>query len=443
MKSLRHRLAQLNAKMPWIKVVVTAILLALVVLVLYVIFHEPPVPDYNDPRQVVIVNDATRDFAGDGWDLFGWSTFVTALFSLLLAFITWTAQKDTEKHTRKAPISAQLNSLRDLARHFYRNLVCTTACIVRFNHKNNKDNGGNRVCYPSESNLRKMHALPDDVVMDIDTDDCDYSSLHELKLLLRNYNVEVDVASMHLSRKNITNDSLEQDIDNLIFKPLFLVKRALSVEKGLTKPEKDMPYFIFRSMCDMVIEHFTKLMEKQNFVLLANNRANILASECIAQLLSKDSEGKVISISEDIDVKGGLARSFNNLVDGLKSDETNGLVTIEEKTETGKKIYITLKRDAFLAYLKSYISTVKLANNSKKANDLCEFIDKITATDNRTKIIEEYIPNQEEQNHFDYKGLNDYFAYLASAEWDYFTLLNYMLAVDVVIETDRIGMINY
>ena len=127
----------------------------------------------------------------------------------------------------------------------------------------------------------------------------------------------------------------------------------------------------------------------------------------------------------------------------MKSDETKGLEYKEEKTETSKNVYITLNRDAFLGYLKSYISTVKLANNSKKANDLCKFIDKITATDNRTKIIEEYIPNQDERKHFDYKELNDYFAYLASAEWDYFTLLNYMLAVDVVIETDRIGMINY
>ncbi|MBR3907888.1 MAG: hypothetical protein IKJ61_07290 [Bacteroidaceae bacterium] len=39
--------------------------------------------------------------------------------------------------------------------------------------------------------------------------------------------------------------------------------------------------------------------------------------------------------------------------------------------------------------------------------------------------------------------MKPYIDYMSNTTWEFKTMLNYMLAVDVAIETDRIGMINY
>lgn len=384
--------------------------------------------------EVSILNDLSKDNIKDDWNLFGWVSFIIALISAIFAIITWREQKETEKHTRKAPISVQLGKMKDLSRHFYRNLICTSACILRFRHKNNIDYEGNKKFYPSESNLLKLQTLPDDVVLDIDTDNSYYGQLHELKLLLRNYNVEIEVASEHLSRNNIKDKSLEQDFDNLIFKPLHLIKEAMDVEIGLSKSEKNKHAIVLRGLCDMIIEHFNKLRIKSNFDLLSNNREDISPSECLQQLLEEDDKGNVIGYNKIIDTKKGLERSFQNIIKKLESGKTEWL----KIDKSDNDINVTIIKNGCLKHLKDYITT----ENFTEAKELCDFIDEITSSPTNDNISK-FCSKPELNDSFNYPELRYYFKYLSEAQWDYFKLLNYMIAIDTIIETNRIGMVNY
>lgn len=139
-------------------------------------------------------------FLGDDFNMIGLIALIVALASFIVAWITLQEQKKTEENTRraeentkKAPISAQLGKLEDLPRHFYRNLICTCSQIFLFYDKANKDASGRRLCYPSEANILKLQAMPDDIILPIDIEDNVYKTMHELRLLFRNYSQEVAV----------------------------------------------------------------------------------------------------------------------------------------------------------------------------------------------------------------------------------------------------------
>ncbi len=56
------------------------------------------------------------------------------------------------------------------------------------------------------------------------------SSMHEVKLLLRNYDTEIDVALEHMKNKNMPCDVINDDMGNLLFKPY-----ALTFPHGLRR----------------------------------------------------------------------------------------------------------------------------------------------------------------------------------------------------------------
>ena len=156
--------------------------------------------------------------------------FWIAVVALVCSILTFVAQRKTEKHTKNVPIKDQREKFRDLSRHEYRNLCCALAAAIKFFDSANGEEK-NRLTYPSESNLKKLKVQPEDIVLSIDSDVA--ALISEVRLLLRNYNIEIDVASQHLSRKNISDDSLLRDFDNLLFKPLFLVYSAYRLELAL------------------------------------------------------------------------------------------------------------------------------------------------------------------------------------------------------------------
>ena len=231
------------------------------------------------------IEDNTRqDPVKDGWNLYGWIAFVVAAFSAIIALITFRAQSKTEQHTKNAPLSAQIGRFKDLTRHLYRNLVCTSAAIAKYNSRNNfepvtpvsaadkkgktkqKDAPGiqdvvlARLSYPSESNFDKLKTMPDDVILNIDINERTYTQMHELKVLLRNYNIEIDVASNHVSNKQIWDEALKQDFDNLIFKPLHLIKSAFESEELMLSTDSGKYPLPDRSVYLILEEHFKKLI---------------------------------------------------------------------------------------------------------------------------------------------------------------------------------------
>ena len=327
-----------------------------------------------------------------------------AILAFIASIVTFLAQRDTEKHTKNAPISVQKGKLADLPRHFYRNIVCSSAIIFKYLDKENGESG-NRKSYPSESNLLKLQTLPDDIFLPIDIDEKSYEKMHELRLLFRNYNVEVKIASEHLSRQHLTDDSLSGDFYNLLFKPLHLTQEAFGYEKDLFNDVVDQNR---NAVEKMINEHFLKLMS--NLYVLMRSEHN----EYLKRLLSHDFK----CIEESIDKKGALRRSMKGL----------SKITISNKDEL--------------------IRICKDSKNGDNTPRLQKFIKKLIA--GSTDFIEWFNVNYDLTNKkVDItveqlcESLQPYFEYLARDTWDFETLFYYMLAVDVAIETDRIGMINY
>lgn len=213
----------------------------------------------------------------DGWNLYGWIAFIVAFVSLAVAAVsavigywTWKAQKSTEQHTQKAPLEAQLGMLRDIPRHFYRNLACTCAALLKFRHLDNIRDG-RRSKYPSEANILKLTTLSDEYILPIDAVDAKvYKEMHEEKLLFKNYNLEVESAAKHFANSRISDDSLKNDYDNLLFKPLFLIAKMYRLQDAIMKSDKsyklenNVPYSLF----SFVLEHF----DKQKLNILVENK---------------------------------------------------------------------------------------------------------------------------------------------------------------------------
>lgn len=230
------------------------------------------VPDYKESDNMV-------SFFWNDFNFYGIVATVLALFSLWYTFRAYRSQSLTESNTRNVSIEDQKSRFEDLARHEYRNLVVVLSTAVKYFSKTNQS-GGQRMEYPSESHILKLQAAPEDFVLDIGPQIADIAS--HVRLLLRNYNIEIGVAHDHFLRRTINSGVMEADYDNLIFKPLFLVSNScrmvsmlssvvdnlrLSIvkeEEGVEKSHKDNKLspkdsFLLRSLELMLTEHLSKL----------------------------------------------------------------------------------------------------------------------------------------------------------------------------------------
>ncbi len=352
-----------------------------------------------------VENNTRPHWYSDDWNLFGIITFIIALFSAIFTYVTYKAQKNTELHTTNAPIDVQLSTLKDLPRHFYRNLVCTCAMILKFKFGEKKGK-----VYPSEGNMRKLQTLPDDVVLpiDVDTDKEDnaYQHMHELRLLLRNYNVEVQVASEHVARQGIMEETLTQDFGNLLYKPLFLIRNTFNFKRSLNKeslPDDYKVKYVLDAISRMIQEHFKKLQESANFKCL-------FEKDTTAYLAIVMPKGKVdLSI---FDKGGDILRSIEYLL-----KYTGDKVSPKVKT--------LMRHDVI-----DESSAILSINNAEEFTQFC--------------ISKDFIKAGEEPKAAAlYPHLAPYLNYLHKPDWDTVAILKFILAIDAAIETNRIGMVNY
>lgn len=213
------------------------------------------------------VSDNMVSFFWNDFNFYGIVATVLALFSLWYTFLAYRSQSLTESNTRNVTIEDQVNRFKDFARHEYRNLVIVMATAVKLFSKENQSNG-HRIAYPSESHLLKLQAGPEDFVLNIDSKIA--ARVSEMRLLLRNYNIEIEVACKHLQRVTINNEALYRDYDNLIFKPFFMLRKTCEIEAKMMMPqvknksqkEKEDEYIkdlAYRSIDMMVIEHLLRL----------------------------------------------------------------------------------------------------------------------------------------------------------------------------------------
>ena len=214
------------------------------------------------------------------WDINNSNVWI-AFFALLIGFLAYNigilsfgigiagtiysalgykASKRTADNVLRASFNVQKGQFDDLIRHLYRNLVCTLAFSQKVLEESTHKKATNilkKICntlirkkaahneYPSEEHLLKLKVLPEDILhLEKYNNNSDiYTKMHELKLLLRNYDTEIDTTLMHLKNKNVTLEEVRNDLDTLVYKPLHLINAIREItdemKKHIGKEDKD------------------------------------------------------------------------------------------------------------------------------------------------------------------------------------------------------------
>lgn len=400
------------------------------------------------------------------------------------------ASQKTADNVLRASFNVQKGQFDDLIRHLYRNLVCTLAFTQRImenrdpeqmkeskpfpeksDHKDKKGKQGSpknsnrqqrqrrdrhfstgrqaknqdvnpsqselketepqekKYQYPSEEHLLKLKVLPEDVLHleSYNQDDKIYQKMHELKLLLRNYDIEIDTAMTHLKENAQDEAMIRENLDTLTFKPLLLISKIVGVVKSLDKKESTKIDEYQNAASIMTRSHVGNLIEhKESFRINEYLDLNLQ--------LPLEKTGKADVDKEATRVKkpyNGFGRAYNLFFKEVieadakkdKQDEGHADKTAKNEDEDSIKDYVT-HSERF---------------KDKKPDDYKDAIEAICGTD-------EVKPNDKEST----KKLKNFRKSITTKEEDEETKGNFpfkkhfltMLSIDVTIELSKIHMID-
>ena len=273
-------------------------------------------------------SDSEKNWFGCDIDL---SNMWVAFLGLVIGIIgTWYGYRGFKESKRTADnvMRASLNVLEgqfnDLIRHLYRNLVCTLAFSQKTLESvpNGAEEDKKKISqYPSEEHLLKLKILSEDALrLEKYNNDPDiYQKMHELKLLFRNYDVEIDTTLMHLKNRNMKLSEVKNDLDTLVYKPLHLINAIREItdemKKHIGKEDKDADTNFDASenaALRMTREHIKKLddWEKKNAPFGKYVDLTDMVSSFIEKTEREKKEEKPISKPYD-----GLRRSRNFFYD--------------------------------------------------------------------------------------------------------------------------------
>lgn len=332
-----------------------------------------------------------------------------AIIALVVSVWTLGISKKTLKYQKLSVrlVSSKIMeaSLQDLIRHLYRNLVCSVAMALLFKHSNNKV-GYDFKSYPSETNMQKLKSDPELYIFNLDTSSVEgMRAGREMRILLRNYNVEVEVAIDHLSQKNIDHHIFDSDFDNLLFKPLFLISKINGLWQNLNANNKD---FFKLAIQIIVEEHLNKIGIFARYKVIAYHRDLLVA---------------------------------------INDDKTFDLYTKKEgqdknSVERGMESLLLLGEDGELKYtLRDTISISKIMAKWSKDGNAYKLLTEIRNFETTDKMFEELGITKENKLR---NVLAPYFEMLHSNKpVDVERLLTYMIKIDAILEMPKIGMISY
>ena len=179
------------------------------------------------------------------WD---YVAVIVAILSMLVAWAAYRSQSKTERNTMKITEEGQFELLIDYLRHAYANLVAIKAVYYRLagypdglapslDDFKGRLHGRLRTHYPSEEHLRKLtidtEALHPEAF--VHTQD-KYAGIHNLLLLVRNYNTETAVAEKHLCDRGLAPWAKDRDLNTLIFKQNLFCKSFMECIGKLCVP---------------------------------------------------------------------------------------------------------------------------------------------------------------------------------------------------------------
>ena len=191
--------------------------------------------------------------------IFAVLAFIVGVFAAIFDWNGFRASKRTADNVVRVSEDVQIAQFNDLIRHFYRNMICSLGISVRQINWN-MHNG-----YVSETHLLKLKTLPEDIIHleKYNTDRTLYTRMHEVKLLLRNYDSEIDIALMHFKDRQIRTESMLDDFDNLLFKPFYLISTIVRLEKEVFPKRcfdiESNP--LSQAIFIIISEHFNKLAD--------------------------------------------------------------------------------------------------------------------------------------------------------------------------------------
>lgn len=385
------------------------------------------------PAKVTAVKgDVNGSFFWSNLNFYGIVGVVLALFSLLYTFRSYVSQSQTESNTRNVPIKDQINKFRDLTRHEYRNLVVVLTTAMKFFADNNAKDGM-RKAYPSESHILKLQAAPEDFVLDINPQMA--ATVSEMRLLLRNYNIEINVACNHLSRPAINDDAVNRDYDNLIFKPLFLVRNACNMEAQLKEEENLCWREAFKRHF-----HISKQPEQTK-----QQRVDALLVRSIKIIIKEHLKKIAINLPKVVDE---LARMHKNSPEEYEQYRQYFNVLTSNDGLTLKAVDHTNALDRSFGYI--FRGMIDYDKNKRKSmlwqwgNELDD--DCISVLDS-IRDIKPVLADFKQLDAERLAWVEEYGSALVSVQannrFDFVEFFALMLKMDVIVELRNIGMVNY
>ncbi|MDE6009961.1 MAG: hypothetical protein K2F87_00745 [Muribaculaceae bacterium] len=141
-----------------------------------------------------------------------WFAILLALISLIFVAYTWKSQAETQKNTQRITPDIQKGILKDFFRHSYKNLIVLTAIKIRLQQE------GYDKFYPAEYHITKLQTEENAIYPEVFVDNDDFCGrLHEMKLFVRNGNLEIKEVINHIKNPNLDLKYKERGI-NLIGK---------------------------------------------------------------------------------------------------------------------------------------------------------------------------------------------------------------------------------
>ena len=332
--------------------------------------------------------------------------FWISILALIVSLVAFMAEFVTARNTANAPYEGQIQQFEDLIRHFYRNLVCSKAMRDRFFSLDN----ANPKRYPSEIHYLKLKSLPEDAILPINNKL--YPCLHELKLLIRNYNEDIDVALRHIVRTDLGKEVIDGDFDNLLFKPYSLTAKIVNTEDAIARSRR--LYFwkprgiklLDNSINIILLEHFIKLVDNEKYI----------EKEQILDLSSA-------YVQAQSSVLLGGARAFEQWMNMFKNANTLKIYDTEAGTEVEKHTRL-YSREKFIRYMQS------IKPGSDAISKAIAYLQSVKTTHEEegapTTLMEQY------------KRL------LGADVWDIAQILYFALHIDSIIESQKvIKLIDY
>ena len=154
--------------------------------------------------------------------------FLVAILSVLIAwkaylYTKWTfdSQQKTEVNTSRLTDNQQFNLLLDMIRHLYRNLVISYGLKEKMRIQK-------YAYYPSEEHLQKLKVNLSDIHLELFyRKEEQHKKMNELYLMLRNYNLEIDVFCNHFKDPSIDSKTKDRDLGTLVHKCTLLTEKVV------------------------------------------------------------------------------------------------------------------------------------------------------------------------------------------------------------------------